>query len=134
MKTVIIHGDGLAGLPSVESNHKTPLELASTPTLDRIATQGEFGTVKPLADASMWGGDVTHLGLLGYDPKKFYSGPGPFVGAGLDVVLGPQDVAFICSLVSLSASSTRGDGKKIGAHIVLEDDTGGGFLPRKPGN
>ena len=126
MKTIIIHGDGMAGLPSVESNNKTPLQLAATPTLDLMATQGEYGTVKPLADAQMFAGDVMHLALLGYDPKKYYSGPGPFVGAGLDVVLGPQDVAFICSLVTLGVSQGRGDGKKIAGQVVLEDDTGGG--------
>ena len=127
MNTIIIHGDGMAGLPFVESDHKTPLQLASTPALDRMATQGEFGTLKPLPDAPMFAGDVTHLALLGYNPKKYYSGPGPFVGAGLDVVLGPQDVAFISSLVTLGASPSRGDGKKIGAHVVLEDDTAGGI-------
>ena len=58
MKTIIIHGDGMAGLPSVESDHKTPLQLASTPTLDLMATQGEFGTVKALADAQVFAGDV----------------------------------------------------------------------------
>lgn len=127
MNTIIIHGDGMAGLPSAEAHHKTPLELASTPTLDMIATQGEFGTVKPLAETPLFAGDVTHLALLGYDPKKYYSGPGPFVGAGLEVVLGSQDVAFICSLVTLGPSTSRGDGKKIGTHVVLEDDTAGGI-------
>jgi len=127
MKTIIIHGDGMAGLPSVESDNKTPLELASTPTLDLLATQGEFGSVKPLADAQMFAGDVTHLALLGYDPKRYYSGPGPFVGAGLDVMLGPHDVAFICSLVNLGPSAGRSDGKKIGAQVILEDDTAGGI-------
>ena len=127
MKTLILQVDGIADLPSPELDGRTSLQAASTPSLDFLASHGEFGSlVLPGTERSLTG-DVTHLALLGYDPQKYYSGPGPLAGAGLEVVLGPQDVAFICNLVTLRTKPGHVEGNKLDAHVILEDDMAGGI-------
>jgi len=127
MKTIILQGDGIADLPSSELDDRTPLQVASTPSLDFLASHGEFGSLKLPVTGQALTGDVTHLALLGYDPQKYYSGPGPLAGAGLEVVLGHQDVAFICNLVTLRTKPGHVEGNKLDAHVVLEDDTADGI-------
>ena len=127
MKTIILQGDGIADLPSPELDGQTSLQVASTPSFDFLASHGEFGSLKLPGTGRSLTGDVTHLALLGYDPQKYYSGPGPFAGAGLEVVLGQQDVAFMCNLVTLRTQAGHVEGSKLDAHVVLEDDTAGGI-------
>lgn len=127
MKTIILQGDGIADLPSPELDDRTSLQIASTPSLDFLAAHGEFGSLKLPGSGRPLTGDVTHLALLGYDPHKYYSGPGPLAGAGLEVVLGPQDVGFICNLVTLRTKPGHMEGNKFDAHVVLDDDTAGGI-------
>lgn len=127
MKTIILQGDGIADFPSPELDDRTSLQVASTPSLDFLASHGEFGSLKSPVTGRSLTGDVTHLALLGYDPQKYYSGPGPLAGAGLEVVLGQQDVAFICNLVTLKTQDGHQEGNKLDAHVVLEDDTAGGI-------
>jgi 2,3-bisphosphoglycerate-independent phosphoglycerate mutase len=127
MKTIILQGDGIADLPSAELGDRTPLQVASTPSLDYLASHGEFGSLRLPGTGLPLTGDVTHLALLGYDPQKYYSGPGPLAGIGLEVVLDQQDVAFICNIVTLATEPGQVEGNKLDAHVLLEDDTAGGI-------
>ena len=43
MKYVVLQGDGMADWPVPELGHKTPLEYARTPNMDRIAALGTLG-------------------------------------------------------------------------------------------
>ena len=87
MKTVFIQADGMASVPLQELNGKSPLHVASTPNLDDLASQGEYGHLRLPVEANGSLSDIMHLALLGYDPNKYYSGPGPFEAASLEVVL-----------------------------------------------
>lgn len=137
MKYVILHAEGLAGRPCPELDGKTPLQAADTPNMDMLGRIGELGLVAVQADGRMQGQEVTPLGLLGYDPRKYLTGPAAFEAAGLGVALGEQDVAFRCNMVTLIAPGPAGRStkevpgyseiKKIGPQVVLEDDTAGGI-------
>ncbi|RMH08101.1 MAG: hypothetical protein D6704_03785 [Nitrospirae bacterium] len=127
MKTLVLQGDGFAGAPSPECGDKTPLQVAETPNLDFLAQHGEYGVLTFPNEGPALTGDTLHLALLGYEPKKYYTGPGPFVGLSLEVTLGPQDVAFVCSLVTLGSSSGRVETKKLSSQVILLDDTAGGI-------
>lgn len=123
MKTVIIQGDGLAGSPASDSAGATPLKVGATPSLDYLASHGEVGRLKLPGDPFPLTGAATTLALLGYDPRKYVSGLGAFAGSGLDVLLGKQDVAFLCNLVTFKEG---GEGKKL--HVqTMKDDMGGGI-------
>jgi len=81
---------------------KTPLMAAKTPNLDRMAREGTVGYVKTTPDGYSPGSDVTNMGILGYDPKKFYTGRAPLEAAAMGIKLGPNDVAYRCNLVTLA--------------------------------
>ncbi|MDH4179598.1 MAG: 2,3-bisphosphoglycerate-independent phosphoglycerate mutase, partial [Armatimonadota bacterium] len=100
-KAVIIIGDGLADRPVPALDGRTPLEAADTPTLDRIAAEGECGQMDPIGPGIRAGSDTSHLSILGYDPFKVYTGRGPFeaLGIGMDVKGG--DICFRCNFASL---------------------------------
>ena len=121
MKTVFIQADGMASGPLPELNGRSPLQAASTPNLDGLASQGEYGYLRLPVEANGSLSDIMHLALLGYDPSKYYSGPGPFEAASLEVVLEKHDVAFLCHLVTLRSNEGKTDGKKFGPHLIMED-------------
>jgi len=105
MKYVILQGDGMPDHKLDELGGKTPLEVADTPNLDYIAKRaGTFGMVKTIPDNYPPGSDVGNLTVLGYDPKKYYTGRSPLEAASIGVELKPTDVTLRCNLVTLSGS------------------------------
>lgn len=105
MKYVMLVPDGAADYPLAELGERTPLEAASTPNMDRLAKNGMVGLVKTIPDGMGAGSDVASLSLLGYDPRRYYTGRGPLEAAYRGVALGVDDVAFRCNLI------TVGDGR-----------------------
>ena len=121
----------MADLPCPSLNGKTPLEAAATPHLDRVAQSSEVGLLSLPSDSTAAGSDVTGVAVLGYDPKKYYPGPGPLEAAGLGITVGEQDVVFRCTMVTVRGEGASGSKdivteiKKLGAHVVMEDSTAG---------
>ena len=101
MKLVILLGDGMADHPIEALDGKTPLEAAETPNMDRIAREGRGGLATNVPPGMPPGSDVANLSVMGYDPKRYYSGRAPLEAAAMGVALGPEDVAFRCNLVNV---------------------------------
>lgn len=131
MKYVILHADGMADHPRQELGGRTPLQVASTPHLDRLAQAGELGLLASSPEHHRRGSGLMGTAILGYDPKKYYQGPGPFEAASLGVAVGEQDVAYRCTMVTLRADVQSGSKgglneiKKLGPHVVMDDATAG---------
>jgi len=125
MKYVILLGDGMADLPIKELGGRTPLEYADTPNMDRIAREGTIGLIDTIPPGFTPGSDVATLSVLGYDPRKSFSGRGPLEAANMGVSLDPQDVAFRCNLVTLK----RDTGKP-----VMDDFTAGHIRSEESGS
>ncbi|MBI5345262.1 MAG: cofactor-independent phosphoglycerate mutase [Deltaproteobacteria bacterium] len=112
MKYIILIGDGMADDPIAELGGKTPLEAASTPNMDIIASSGQFGMFATVPEGYPPGSDVANLSIFGYDPRKFYTGRAPLEAASIGVKLNKNDVAFRCNLVTLihkDGSTVMGD-------------------------
>jgi 2,3-bisphosphoglycerate-independent phosphoglycerate mutase len=101
MKYIVLLGDGMADYPLAALGGKTPLEFARTPNMDRMAREGALGLVDTIPKGLTPGSDVANLTVLGYDAEKLYSGRGPLEAANMGIVLGPDDVAFRCNLVTI---------------------------------
>jgi len=102
MKYMILFGrTGWRIYPIEALGGKTPLAVARTPNMDRIAGSGTLGLVDTIPAGFKPGSDVANLSVLGYDPAVCYSGRGPLEAANMGVHLGPDDVAFRCNLVTL---------------------------------
>ncbi len=104
MKYIVLLGDGMAGRPLKALGNKTCLQKACTPNMDRLAAEGIVGKVRTVPKGIEPGSDVANLSILGYDPKKYYSGRAPIEAVYRGIKLGPKDVAFRCNLVTLTDS------------------------------
>ncbi|RLI70146.1 2,3-bisphosphoglycerate-independent phosphoglycerate mutase [Archaeoglobales archaeon] len=82
------------GVSDRSINNETPLSVAKTPNMDKIAAMGINGIMDTIAPGIRPGSDTGHLALLGYDPFKYYSGRGPIEAAGAGVKVNPGDIAF----------------------------------------
>ncbi len=100
MKHIIIIGDGMAGRPLNELGGKTPLQAAKKPNMDRIASNGRNGLLNNVPEGMPADSDVAIMSILGYNPRKYYTGRGPLEALGMDVELDENEVAFRCNLIT----------------------------------
>lgn len=99
-KTIIFLGDGMADEPVVALGGRTPLQVARTPGMDRIAREGRSGTLLTLPLGFPTSSEVANMSVLGCDLPSEYCGRGPLEAAGRGVALKPDDTAFRVNLVT----------------------------------
>jgi len=106
-KYAIIIPDGAADEPLEQLGEKTVLEAANTPNMDKISTLGRQGLVRTIPADMEPGSDVAQMSLLGYDPRRCYSGRAPIEAVARNIKLSLEDWVFRCNLV------TTADGKMV---------------------
>ncbi len=121
MKYVILIGDGMADRPDAELGGLTPLQKANTPNMDKLAAKGIIGSVRTIPRGLHPGSDVANLTILGYDPKKYYTGRAPLEAASIGVNLSDNDIAYRCNLVTLKFNDTIIMDDYSSGHISTED-------------
>jgi 2,3-bisphosphoglycerate-independent phosphoglycerate mutase len=107
MKYIVIIGDGMADEPLPELGGRTPLEYATTPNLDRLAREGACGMLRTIPEGFEAGSDIANMSILGYDPKKYYTGRGPIEAKSMGVDLESGDIAYRCNLVTVEDGVMR---------------------------
>jgi 2,3-bisphosphoglycerate-independent phosphoglycerate mutase len=100
MKYITLVPDGMADLPMAELDGQTPMQAARTPNFDALAENSLVGGVLTVPAGMYPGSDVANMGLLGYDPRRYYTGRGPIEAVAMDVPLDKGDAAYRCSLVT----------------------------------
>ena len=100
MKYIVLVGDGMSGRPLDELNGRTTLEVADRRYMDDIVKRGRIGTAFTIPKGMTPASDIANLSILGYDPRKYYSGRGPLEAANIGVELSGSDVAFRCNLIT----------------------------------
>lgn len=113
MKYVIVLGDGMADEPQERLGGKTPLEYASTPTMDALAGMAEVGMVRTIPEGMQPGSDTANLSVMGYDPRKYYTGRSPLEALSIGVDMKETDVALRCNLVTLSEEAKKPYGEQV---------------------
>lgn len=102
MKYVVVLGDGMADEPIQALGGKTPLEYAKTEAMDALSKKAEIGMVHTIPEGMKPGSDTANLSVLGYDPKKYYSGRSPLEALSIGVPMKDTDIALRCNIVTLS--------------------------------
>jgi len=104
MKYAIVIFGGASDDPQPDRDGLTPLALAKTPVLDRIAASGRVGQTQMQYPAH--GGEPglvpAMLSLLGYKQAGGALGDGPFLSRGLGIEIEPTDWAFALSLINVT--------------------------------
>ncbi len=88
-KILLIILDGLGDRPNRALGNKTALQAAFKPNLDYLADNGVTGLMSPVGFGIRSGSDTSHLSILGYNPREYYTGRGPFEALGLGIDLQP---------------------------------------------
>ena len=92
----------MADEPIAELGNKTPLEYANTPTMDLLSKKAEIGLVHTIPEGMNPGSDTANLAVMGYNPKKYYTGRSPLEALSMGVHLELTDTTFRTNVVTLS--------------------------------
>ena len=124
MKYLVVIVAGLTDRPFAERDNKTPLQLADTPNLDALTQNATYGPVQTIPDDLYPGNEISCLGLLGLDPKKYSSGHAQLSAIGLGVKPAPDEVALCCDLVTLQPTHDDMVMKDYTGEHLSHDDSG----------
>lgn len=102
MKYVVVLGDGMADWPMESLGGGTPLSCAKTPVMDALAKVSEIGTVATIPEGMAPGSDTANLSVMGYDPRRYYTGRSPLEALSIGVDMKDTDVVYRCNLVTLT--------------------------------
>jgi len=120
MKHIIILGDGMSDRPIASLGGRTPLMVASKPSIDALCARGRCGLFETVPPGLPPGSAVANLAVLGYDPVETFSGRGVLEAASMGVDLDPDDIAMRCNLICIENGRIRNHSA---GHISTEEAT-----------
>ena len=109
MKYVVCVPDGCADEPLDALGGRTPLDVASMPTLTALARRGTVGRAAVIPPGMPPGSDVGNMSILGYDPSEFHTGRAPIEAASLGLRLAGEQIAYRMNLVTIGDDQTMVD-------------------------
>lgn len=113
----------MADEPIESLQNQTPLAYAKTPNMDILAKESEIGLVHTIPEGMKPGSDTANLAVIGYNPKKYYTGRSPLEALSIGVNMKDTDIAIRCNLVTLSDDKLQYEEKKIIDHSASEIST-----------
>lgn len=108
MKIILVLLDGLGDRSYEILNHRTPLEAAATPNLNRLACLGSNGLFHPALPGQCLPSELAHYLLFGYGPENF-PGRGLLEAVGDGVTFVDEDVLCLAHFAEVNWQ----DGKPI---------------------
>ncbi len=100
-KCIVILLDGLGDRSYGILGDKTPLQAASTPNLDRLATLGANGLFHAASPGIALPSENAHFAIFGYAEEEF-PGRGCLEALGAGIEIAPKDVTILAHFVSAS--------------------------------
>ncbi|MCL2009276.1 MAG: 2,3-bisphosphoglycerate-independent phosphoglycerate mutase [Synergistaceae bacterium] len=92
--------DGVSDDPLPELKGYTPLETAVTPGMEYLASKARKGTIQTVFEGYPVESLVCIMGLLGYDPRKYYPcGRASFEAMARGIGVGENDLVFRCNII-----------------------------------
>ncbi len=107
LKLIYVVIDGMSDLPLTELRNETPMGVADTPNMDRLAWNGKTGLMYSVGKGIAPESDVAVISILGYDPFKYSTGRGVLEAVGAGLPMKNDDLALRCNF------ATVGRGNKI---------------------
>jgi len=119
MRYIVLMMPGIADEPLEALDGNTPLQVAETVYLDRLASEGLSGRVQLIPEGLRPAEELSAFAMLGYDPAKEYPGRGAVEASMLNFERKEDEAVLACRLV------TAVDGKMV--------DPSSGNITRKEG-
>jgi 2,3-bisphosphoglycerate-independent phosphoglycerate mutase len=108
-RIVLLVMDGLGDVAYESLGNRTPLEVARTPNIDRLAAGAELGLMDPVMPGVTPGSGPGHTALFGYDPVEHLIGRGVLEGLGIGFEFTDRDVAARFNFASTDADGNITD-------------------------
>ncbi len=113
----------MADWPIEQLGNVTPLEYAKTPAMDELAKVSEIGMVATIPEGMAPGSDTANLSVMGYNPRKYYTGRSPLEALSIGVDMKETDVVFRCNIVTITEEDAPYEEQKILDHSSDEIST-----------
>ncbi|MSS63840.1 cofactor-independent phosphoglycerate mutase [Velocimicrobium porci] len=123
MKYIIVLGDGMADDQIEMLGGKTPLAYAKTPMMDQLSKYSEIGMVHTIPEGMSPGSDTANLAVMGYNPRKYYTGRSPLEALSIGVPMKDTDIALRCNIVTLSEEDVPYEQRTMIDHSASEIST-----------
>ena len=124
MKVVLVLLDGLGDRTYAALGHRTPLEAARTPNLDKLAAMGMNGVFHAGSPGRCLPSETAHFSMFGYDPAAF-PGRGLLEASGAGIGFDDADVLVLAHLSGVRATPEPRTGKNILILAYGRDDIPG---------
>ncbi|MEN9918720.1 MAG: hypothetical protein RL662_1156, partial [Bacteroidota bacterium] len=118
MKTIIILGDGMADEPIEALGNKTPLQAASKPYIDMLASKGKSGLLDTIPQGFKPGSEIANLSVMGYDVPKVFEGRGSLEAASMGIDIASDEMAMRCNLICIEEGKIKNHSA---GHISTEE-------------
>ena len=116
--------DGVGDLPHPDLEGKTPLEVANTPNMDKLAVNGVMGEVISVGKGIAPESDIAVFNMLGYKFRHAdYAGRGVIEAIGVGIDFKDGDLALRGNFATLDEQEVIID-RRAGRHIEKEDADG----------
>lgn len=103
MKIFMLIIDGVSDDKIDVLDRRTPFEVAVTPYMEYLAKTSSIGTINTAFEGYPVESLVCIMGLLGYDPRKYYPfGRASFEALARGISLGEDDLALRCNIVQVA--------------------------------
>ncbi len=102
MKYLVLIPDGMADEPIAALDNKTPMQAASKPCMDMLASRSLIGTVSNVPDGMVPESDTANMAILSFDPKVYSKGRSPLEAVSMGLTIKADEVAYRCNVVTLS--------------------------------
>lgn len=119
-KLIYVLLDGVGDRPDPVLNDLTPLEAASTPSLDMLARKGSLGSVYPVDKGVSPESDIAVFCMLGYDLSSNYFGRGVVEAVGVGMDFREGDLALRANFATLSREGIVID-RRAGRDVTREE-------------
>ena len=111
----------LDGAPDGFDRMDTALELADKPNLDELASRGRCGLSYIIGRGIAPESDAAVLSLLGYDPRKYYTGRGPLEALGAGLNLPDGGVALRANYATVDPETLRILDRRVGRSLTSRE-------------
>ncbi len=98
--------DGLGDRPHPDTGGISPVEAAATPHLDGLLKSGTSGELIVVGEGIAPESDAGVFALLGYDPVRNSPGRGVLEALGIDLPLGPGEIALRMNFATVDGDGT----------------------------